>query len=772
MRTNLGRLMGHFLTCLALATAGEASASTGPWCGSRPNILLILLDDFGWSSLPYLNPPIQWPGDAVGAGDIAPYRALQSPTYNRLDARLCADEAAPESGSDLTRASVGSCEGEGFNVRAIAADDEDGVASASPDYSQACEMDASDDVIQGCADHAHEDILPFRGGIQRIAEQGTSFTAMYAASSKCLPSRAAMISGMHGAETEATDNGKSQRLPRNHPTFIKFLQEQDYYTGLVGKWHASGRPTDPFGGKENGPTRDTCGDGFDEAIFYDSAYRGYQSRMPLECGCCTEFQEPGWSCPCSEVGNGGEDAVWSYYSYTEERKPDYPYVYGEPRPPKGFGKPDNCWDAADEPTYLAGLELEIFENGNPTSIQKIGCNHSVRYYADLAMDFIDRRPVDPDPEDSEIEADPFFLMVAFTAVHDGHRAPARTRLHYGTKSPDGVPLKNTGRGPNYWALMEEVDASIGRILAHLDAEELADNTLVILTSDQGPDGQRLLFGNPMLEGAKGNVLQAGIRVPMLVRACGQDVSQRVNSLASNVDLFRTIAHFAGVSGALPSSYPSVEGYDLHALMNNEIASLGSPPTPRDFVFSQYGDDEVAVVSRPGAFNGTDRPAFLGACGYLNTGDFGVVRGRVKVRDDLHSCMPDTDDAACAATDCQITGRRCAAPAWNSSIPVEDRPRCMTSQDCGDQWGDCEDEKIVDCNKCLATSWKMRTGVTLAKTDLYELSTDPEETLNLGESTDTNVQDVRDYLKDDILYRFLNGITSKGKGCDRPGECGY
>jgi arylsulfatase A-like enzyme len=767
---------------LLLSRVGDAAASPGPWCGERPNIVVFLLDDLGWTSLPYFSPPIAWPGNLAPAdtnppSDVPPFRSLQSPTYNRLDARLCATDVVPPSGR--TMANAGMCSGEGYDILAIAADSE-GVAGSSPtDYEQVCEMDASDDVEGTCKDLAHRDILPFRGGIQRLAEQGTRFTRMYAASSKCLPSRAALITGKHGAETGATDNGKSQRLPREDPTFVKLLRENDYYTGLIGKWHASGRPTDPFGGKGKEFPRNTCGDGFDEAIFYDSAYRSYWDRKPMDCGCCSEQQDPGWSCPCTDPGSPTDDAVWSLYSYNDE-KLSPPLIAGVERIPKAFGRQDNCWDAADEPTYLAGREEFVASEGHEPSqveVQKLGCNHSVRHYADLAIDFIDRRA-------PESETEPFFLMVPFTSVHDGHRAPVRTRLHYGTKGPEGQPLRNTGRGPAYWALLEETDAAIGKLLDRLDkpadpegsGPALSASTLVIFTSDQGPDGQRLLFGNPMLDGAKGTVGEAGIRVPTLVRACGQDVPQSVDGLTSNVDFFRTIAHFAGV---MPD--PDVDGYDLYQEMNDEVQSPA--PTARSYVFSQYGDDEITAIARGGLLDGMGgRPAFEGVCGYVETGAFGTVRGRALNEHSLVSCDPnssvDGDDlcrGAAGMDKCVVVGPRCEVLPGNPPLPLADRPRCFSNADCGSSWGDCVDPGPIDCNDCLAASWKLKTGITFLSKHLHEISSDPEETLDLADSSvpgvSSGVPNVLGHMTG-VLGEFLTPGADGQKGCDKPAGCAY
>lgn len=90
-----------FVAAMILAAAPAASQ---PLCPTRPNIILFVVDDVGWTGLPFLNPPIQWEaGERAGGtgGEPDAFRRRQSPTYNRLDARLCADPSQGSSPANL-----------------------------------------------------------------------------------------------------------------------------------------------------------------------------------------------------------------------------------------------------------------------------------------------------------------------------------------------------------------------------------------------------------------------------------------------------------------------------------------------------------------------------------------------------------------------------------------------------------------------------------------------------------------------------------------------
>jgi arylsulfatase A-like enzyme len=732
-------------SALGLPSRGVAQA---PLCPDRPNIVFILLDDFGWTSLPFLNPPAQW-----RAGDLPNppgFRALQSPTYNRLDARLCALEGGMQDPVGVCPISLPEEEALALGTDAYfpasrsALPPEAMVAS----YSGVCEP------CEGASCPAcvpERDALPFRGGLRALAERGTMFPQFYAASAKCLPSRAAIVTGKHGNWTGAVDNGFGARLPREAPTFVKDLRERGgYRTGMIGKWHASGNPVggpgEGFGDPliEGAEKFDTCEDGFDEAIFYDKPARNYFSRKKLSCACarpgCPAAAGPA-TCACDEVGApGGPDASpWALWG---NREMPVHWVGGNPVIGKSIpGREDNCV-AAVGPAHLA-------EEESGPAVRR-GCPYSVRGYADLAGDFIRRNagrtcsnaPSQSCSSASECPAGgsctpPFFLMVSFTSVHNKHDAPKRTRDHYGTAG-----LGNRVRTSSYFAVMEETDAAIGAILDELESMGIDDETLVIFTSDQGPDGPELIFGNPQLRGGKGNVFEAGIRSPTIMKACSQSEGRVFQDLGSHVDLYRTVLDAAEV----PVEDPPGTLIDGRSLWE-EMRSGGWPPAPagdrRDFAFARYGKDqgEIAVISRPGFFDGSTPPDWYelpeakGVCAYIGdgdltgVGDYGISRGP---SEPLVLCDPDNGGAATCATvgdqGCLLVGGRCTGAPGEK---LHDRPRCLGNADCGGI-GTCEDPAPkVACNTCVRASWKLKTEIgnddaLPPKGGLFELSSDPEE----------------------------------------------
>jgi arylsulfatase A-like enzyme len=105
--------------------------------------------------------------------------------------------------------------------------------------------------------------------------------------------------------------------------------------------------------------------------------------------------------------------------------------------------------------------------------------------------------------------------------------------------------------PTYAAMLETLDASVGRLLARLDELKLADSTLVVFTSDNG--GLHVLESprtpathNGPFRAGKGFLYEGGLRIPLLVRFLGRITSGVCDSPAINTDWTPTILELAGI----------------------------------------------------------------------------------------------------------------------------------------------------------------------------------------------------------------------------------
>jgi arylsulfatase A-like enzyme len=115
---------------------------------------------------------------------------------------------------------------------------------------------------------------------------------------------------------------------------------------------------------------------------------------------------------------------------------------------------------------------------------------------------------------------------------------------YQRKADPKSPHKNAA----YAALVESVDDSVGRIMKHLDELKLADNTVVMFTSDNG--GLMEATVNLGLRAGKGSSYEGGVRVPLIVRWPG--VTEEGSVCATpvmSVDFMPTMLAMAGVADA-------------------------------------------------------------------------------------------------------------------------------------------------------------------------------------------------------------------------------
>jgi arylsulfatase B len=96
------------------------------------------------------------------------------------------------------------------------------------------------------------------------------------------------------------------------------------------------------------------------------------------------------------------------------------------------------------------------------------------------------------------------------------------------------------------AMLAHLDDSVGRVLARVRTDGLEDRTLIVFMSDNGGPTRELTSSNRPLRGEKGQLLEGGIRVPMMLQWKGRVPAGGVESrLVSSLDLFPTAAVAAG-----------------------------------------------------------------------------------------------------------------------------------------------------------------------------------------------------------------------------------
>lgn len=177
----------------------------------------------------------------------------------------------------------------------------------------------------------------------------------------------------------------------------------------------------------------------------------------------------------------------------------------------------------------------------------------------------------------DFKDEPFFLYLAHSLPHIPlFRAPE---------------FKDTSTAGIYGDVIEEIDWSVGKVRETLEAEGIAENTLVVFTSDNGPWLTFNTHGGSagLLRDGKGSTWEGGMREPTVMWWPGTLKRGIVQEMGSTLDLLPTFVALAG--GTLPGDR-FFDGYDLTPVLK------GTGPSPRKSMFFYHGEQLYAVRQGP------------------------------------------------------------------------------------------------------------------------------------------------------------------------------
>ena len=171
---------------------------------------------------------------------------------------------------------------------------------------------------------------------------------------------------------------------------------------------------------------------------------------------------------------------------------------------------------------------------------------------------------------------PFFLYLPFTAPH----FPVQSHPDWKGKSAFGGEAK--ARIRDYGDVVEELDHRIGDILKSLKTEKLDQNTIVIFTSDNGPQGGQLAQEKPY-RGKKWSALEGGTRVPCIIRWPGTiPAGQESNQLIGAIDFLPTLSHACGIDlKAVSNNSPVIDGVNV---LDTLIGKAGASHPRKDLLY--------------------------------------------------------------------------------------------------------------------------------------------------------------------------------------------
>lgn len=384
--------------------------------------------------------------------------------------------------------------------------------------------------------------------IDRLASQGQRFTNAYATSSTSTPSRFGLLTGMYPWRQENTGiaPGNSELIIDTEcHTLADAMHDAGYATGAVGKWHLG---LGPAGGTDfNVEIRPDARDiGFD----YEFLIPATVDRVP-----CV-FIENG-----RVVGLDPNDPITVNYKH---KVGDWP-------------------TGAENPELLKLRPSHGHDNTIVNGISRIGWMTGGKSALWVDEDIADTIAEKATQFIAAHKDEPFFLYMGTNDVH----VPRVPHPRFAGKSGLG------SRGD----VILQLDWTIGEVMRTLDSLGIADNTLLIFTSDNGPtidDGyqdeafMRLNGHTPsgIYRGGKYSLYEAGTRIPFIVRWPAYIKSGEQSAVFSQIDVYRSLAALTG------TKLPECAAPDSR---NHLPELLGVGHEDREYIVQQNRQNTLAIM---------------------------------------------------------------------------------------------------------------------------------------------------------------------------------
>ncbi len=358
--------------------------------------------------------------------------------------------------------------------------------------------------------------------LDKMAAEGVRFTNFYATAATCTPSRYSLLTGSYpwrNPRARILDGDAPIIIGPDELTLPGALKRAGYATAVIGKWHIGlGNGKIDWNGEIRPAPVDV---GFDESFVMAAT----NDRVP---------------------------SVFVKDRHVHNLDPNDPLevVYAKENPfpevPTGRSHPElltlRHGDQQHFDTIVNGVPRIGFCRGGKAATWDDTTMTDV--FLERAKEFITRR-----------QAGPFFLYLALHQPHVPRIPSARFK---------GASAKGA-RGD----VIMELDWMVGEVLAHLEALGVAQNTVVVFSSDNGPilldgyqdradelTGEHRPCGH--LRGGKYSLFDGGTRVPTIVWAPGRVTPGESHVLLSQLDFLASFSHLAGVPLAEAERADSLE----------------------------------------------------------------------------------------------------------------------------------------------------------------------------------------------------------------------
>jgi arylsulfatase A len=355
--------------------------------------------------------------------------------------------------------------------------------------------------------------------LDRLASEGIAFTRGHSSDSVCTPSRYGLLTGRYAWRTSLKSGvfgaEKECLISNERMTLANLFKDNGYHTAMVGKWHLGmDFPGTPENRDWTQPVQDMP---LDKGFEYF-----YGIPASLNYGILAWFE--------------GRYAAVPPTVYTNKKKNPRHMDY-RIMPP--FEKSPGI---SNDPTRLVKTNFEIAEDFID--------NQCLTRFTDKAIKWMSNKTQD------NKNGKPFFLYLPFTSPH--YPVCPLPEFH------------GQGNAGAYGEFVIETDHHVGRILHFLEKSGLDDNTLILFTSDNGPEnswkGRIREFNHDSRGGlreGKRSVYEGGHRVPFLVRWPKgiKSPGRQWNKVVGQVDLLATFAELIG------AKLPDTAGEDSQSFVS-------------------------------------------------------------------------------------------------------------------------------------------------------------------------------------------------------------
>ncbi|MFT6309740.1 MAG: arylsulfatase A-like enzyme [Porticoccus sp.] len=391
---------------------------------------------------------------------------------------------------------------------------------------------------------AYGDSVVATPNIDRIAANGIRFDRAYVANALCGPSRATTLTGLHSHGNGFYSNEWSPDFDGTQQTFPALLQSVGYQTGVVGKWHLY---SDPIGFDH----WEVINNAFEHGTYYNPEFRspagiektnGYVSDLITD-------KAIGW---LDSVAETDEPFMLMYNHKTPHRD----WMPG-PEELKNWDEEE----LVEEPVTL------LKDLSDQTSGRQIARMTISEYMTDKDVKLKQAKYLNADQ-----------ALLWDNAFSAGNKEYMSADL----SDEEKIRWKYQRYIKTYIAAVKGMDRQIGRVLDYLDEKGLADNTIVIYTSDQGFFlGENGWFDKRWMD-------EVSSRVPLLMQWKGKILpGTSSSSLVQNIDYAPTILDMAGVKAET----------EMHGVSLLPLATDQATSWDRDLYYHFYENPGFHGVAR-------------------------------------------------------------------------------------------------------------------------------------------------------------------------------